>query len=76
MALTKTDEREIDSLVRAAVKDELEKRVEQEVKRVIKGNKQLEKYVLQIVKNATASLYKTMWMRRSTWLSGIENKEN
>jgi len=73
MALTKSDERDIERLTRAAVKDELEKHVEKIVREQLKGNKQLEKYVLQIVKNATASLYKTMWMRRATWLSGIEN---
>ncbi len=73
--LTKTDVREIERLVKSGVKDELEKRVEKVVRDTLKG-KANEKIVIQIVKNAMSSLYKTLWMRRATWLSGIENQEN
>lgn len=74
-ALTKSDEREIERIVRATVKDELEKKVEKMVRDELKG-KANERLVIDIVKNAMSSLYKTLWMRRATWLSGIENKQN
>lgn len=74
-ALTKSDEREIERIVRATIKDELEKKVEKMVRDELKG-KANERLVIDIVKNAMSSLYKTLWMRRATWLSGIENKQN
>ena len=74
-ALTKTDEKDIERLVKKVVKDELEKKVKQIVKDELEG-KVSEKIIIQIVKNAMSSLYKTLWVRRSTWLSGVENKEN
>jgi hypothetical protein len=74
-SLSRSDEREVERIVRATVKDELEKKVEQMVRAELKG-KANEKLIIQIVKNAMTSLYKTLWMRRATWLSGIENKEN
>lgn len=73
--LTKTDERDIEKLIRATVKDEISKKVEGLVRDELKG-KASEKLIIQIIKNAMTSLYKTMWMRRASWLSGIENKEN
>lgn len=78
-ALTKTDELEIERLVKRTVKDtiqkELEKKVESLVKDQLKTNVS-EKLIIQVVKNAMSSLYKTLWIRRATWLSGVENKEN
>ena len=74
-ALTKTDEKDIERLVKKVVKDELEKKVKQIVKDELEG-KVSEKIIIQIVKNAMSSLYKTLWVRRATWLSGVENKEN
>jgi len=73
--MNKTDEREVERIVRATVKDELEKKVEKMVREELKG-KANERLIIQIVKNAMSSLYRTLWMRRATWLSGIENKEN
>ena len=67
--------RDIEQITRDVVKDELEKRVQKMVREELKG-KATERMILQIVKNAMASAYKTMWMRRATWLSGIENKES
>lgn len=74
-SLTKSDEREIERIVRVTIKDELEKKVEKMVRAELKG-KATERMVVEIIKNAMSSLYKTMWMRRATWLSGIENKQN
>ena len=74
-ALTKTDEKDIERLVKKVVKDELEKKVKQIVKDELEG-KVSEKIIIQIVKNDMSSLYKTLWVRRATWLSGVENKDN
>lgn len=74
-ALTKSDERDIEKLVRSTVKDELEKKLEKIIKDQLK-EKATEKLIIQVVKNAMSSLYKTLWLRRATWLSGVENKEN
>ena len=73
--LTKSDERDIERLVRSTVKDELEKKIEKIVKDQL-NDKTTEKLIIQVVKNAMSSLYKTLWIRRATWLSGVENKEN
>jgi len=67
--------RDIEQITRDVVKDELEKRVQKMVREELKG-KATERMILQIVKNAMVSAYKTMWMRRATWISGIENKES
>jgi hypothetical protein len=74
-ALSKSDESEITRIIKSTVKDELEKRVEAAVREALK-DKANEKLILQVVRNAMSNMYKTLWMRRSTWLSGIENKEN
>lgn len=67
--------RDIEQITRDVVKDELEKRVQKMVREELKG-KATERMILQIVKNTMVSAYKTMWMRRATWISGIENKES
>ena len=74
-ALTKTDEKDIERLVKKAIKDELEGKIEKLVKDQLK-DKATEKLIIQVVKNAMSSLYKTLWIRRAAWLSGVENKEN
>lgn len=66
--LTKTEIKDI-------IKSELEKQVEKLVKKELKG-KVSERLIIQVVKNAMSSLYKTLWIRRATWLSGVENMEN
>ena len=68
-------QRDIEQIARDVVSKELEKRVEKIVREELK-NKASERIIIQIVKNAMSSLYKTLWMRRATWLSGIENREN
>lgn len=75
-ALTKSDEREIERLIRSIIREEqIEKKVEKLVRDELKG-KATERIVIQIVRNAMSSLYKTLWFRRSTWLNGIENKDS
>lgn len=70
----KTETNEIEKIVRSIVSDEVEKKIEKLVRKELEG-KAAEKIIIQIIKNAMSSAYKTLWFRRATWLSGIENKE-
>lgn len=64
-----------DKISSTEIDDKLKKKIEKMVRDELKSSVS-EKIILKIVKNAISSLYKTLWMRRATWLGGIENKEN
>ena len=51
-------------------KEELLREVEKIVKKELSG-KASKKVMKEVIKDALSDLYKTMWLRRSTWLSGI-----
>jgi hypothetical protein len=44
------------------------------VAKEIKGNKELEKDVVNITKNVLTQLYKTLWVKRGFWQSMLKNK--
>ena len=74
-ALTKTDEKKIESMIRKEIKQsfgsDLEKKVSTIVAKEIKGSK-FEKQVVKISKDVLEQLYKQLWMRRMFWKSGIK----
>lgn len=72
--LTKTEVKDIvnDKLKSREVENIIKKAVEEE----IKGNKELEKEVMTMTKNALTQFVKTLWVRRDNWISGIKNKSN
>jgi hypothetical protein len=53
---------------------ELEKKIKDSVDKQTKDDKEMEKFVVEITKNVLVQLYKTMWTRKSFWVSSIKNK--
>ena len=72
-AFSKTEKEEIDKQVATFIdKKEMEKKIEKIVLRKIKDNKELEDKVTEITKDVLASLFKTLWVKKGTWLNGIK----
>lgn len=42
----------------------------------IKDDKVLEDKVVEITKNVLTQLYKTLWLKKETWLNNLTNKKN
>ena len=55
---------------------DLDKKVEDIVKKKFKGDKDLEKYVVDVTRNVLIQLYKTMYTRRGFWSSDLKNSPN
>jgi hypothetical protein len=55
---------------------DLDKKIEDIVKKKIKSDKDIEKYMVEVIKNVTVQLYKTMWTRRNFWTSELKNSAN
>ncbi len=55
---------------------EFKAKIEKIVKDRIKNEKELEDKVVEITKNALTQLYKTLWIKKSFWLSNIKNIKN
>lgn len=80
-SLTSSDKSDIKDIVQKEIKDfltsnknaTLEKKVKDVIKDLIKGDKEMEKYVLTITKNVLIQLYKNLWMRRSFWSNDLKN---
>ncbi len=74
-ALTQTDEKKIQSMIKKEIKQsfgsDLEKKVQSIVSKEIKGSK-FEKEVVKISKDVLEQLYKQLWMKRMFWKSGIK----
>ena len=56
--------------------NEFKSKVEKIVKDRIKNEKELEDKVVEITKNVLTQLYKTLWVKRATWVNNITNKNN
>jgi hypothetical protein len=72
-----------EELTKGDIKDEvtkqldsktLENKVLQIVKASLKNNPEIEKQTVEIAKNVITQLYKSLWMRRSFWQTGLSNK--
>jgi hypothetical protein len=55
---------------------EFKNKVEKIVKDRIKNEKELEDKIVDITKNVLTQLYKTLWVKRATWVNNITNKNN
>lgn len=52
---------------------ELETKVKSTVREMLKNDKEVEKYVVDIAKNVLVQLYKALWSKRSFWTSDLRN---
>ncbi len=55
---------------------EFKAKIEKIVKDRLKNDKELEDKVVEITKNVLTQLYKTLWVKRGFWRSGLSNKGN
>jgi hypothetical protein len=83
-SLTPTDKSEIKSIVKKEIKDfldlnrsgDLEKKVENIIKKRFKNDKDIEKHIIEITKNVLVQLYKSLWTKRHFWSSDLKNLPN
>jgi hypothetical protein len=76
--LTKSD---VDQIAKKAVKTyleagrmpELETKIRAMVRDMVKNDKEVEKFVVEIAKNVLVQLYKALWSKRSFWTSDLKN---
>lgn len=72
--LTKTD---VNKQIKVFMdSSEFKNKIEKIVKDRIKNEKELEDKVVEITKNVLTQLYKTLWVKRATWVNNITNKNN
>lgn len=51
-------------------------KIEKIVKDRLKNNKELEDKVVEITRNVLTQLYKTLWLKRNTWLNSLTNNKS
>lgn len=72
--LSKTDiNKQIKGYIDSA---EFKNKIEKIVKEKLKNEKELEDKVVEITKNVLTQLYKTLWIKRNTWIDNLSNKNN
>jgi hypothetical protein len=80
-SLSPTDKSEIKSIVKKEIKDfldlnrsgDLEKKVEDIIKKRFKNDKDIEKHIVEITKNVLVQLYKSLWTKRNFWSGDLKN---
>ncbi len=55
---------------------EFKNKIEKIVKEKLKNEKELEDKIVEITKNVLTQLYKTLWIKRNTWIDNLSNKNN
>ncbi len=55
---------------------EFKSKIEKIVKDKLKNNKELEDKIVDITGNVITQLYKTLWLKRTTWKNNLSNKSN
>jgi hypothetical protein len=55
---------------------EFKNKIEKIVKEKLKKETELEDKVVDITKNVLSQLYKTLWVKRNTWMNNLTNKNN
>jgi hypothetical protein len=53
-----------------------ENKIEKIIKDRFKNDKDLEDKIVDITKNVLTQLYKTLWVKRTTWVNNLTNKSN
>lgn len=79
--VTKTDEEKVKSIVKKELKTiinsanatDFEQQVERIVKKKVRGDKDIEKYIVEITRDVLVQLYKTLWVQRNFWSSSLTN---
>jgi hypothetical protein len=56
--------------------DEFKTKIEKIVKDKLKNNKELEDKVVEITSNVLTQLFKTLWVKRGVWKTGLTNKNS
>lgn len=80
-ALSATDKSEIKTILKKEIKDfldisrsaDLDKKVSDIVKNKFKNDKDVEKHIVDIVRNVLVQLYKNLWTRRNFWANDLKN---
>ncbi len=80
-ALTQSDKSDVKSMIKKEIKDfldlnksnDFEKKVTDIIKRKFKGDKDIEKHIVDITRNVLIQLYKNLWTRRNFWSSDLKN---
>jgi hypothetical protein len=83
-ALTVGDKSDIKSMVKKEIKDfldinrssDLDKKVEDIIKKKFKNDKDIEKYIVDVTRNVLIQLYKTMYTRKGFWTADLKNSPN
>lgn len=55
---------------------EFKTKIEKIVQDRLKNNKELDDKVVEITRNVIIQLYKTLWVKRGVWVSGLSNKSS
>ena len=72
--MTKSD---VDKAIKVYLtKDEFKSKVEKIVKDRLKNEKELEDKVVEITSNVLTQLFKTLWIKRTTWRNNLTNKNS
>lgn len=79
--LTKSDveqiaKKSIKSYMESGRNVEMENRVKTIIHQMVKNDKQLEDAVVQITRNVLVQLYKSLWTKKSFWVSDLKNSSN
>ena len=79
--LTKSDveqiaKRETKNFFASSRSPELENRVKQIVKNMIKNDANIERIMVNVAKNVLVQLYKALWTKRSFWANDLKNTAN
>jgi len=53
---------------------DLEKKVEKILRDRLKSDKDMEKHIVDIIKNVMGQLFKELWIKRNLWKPGLSNK--
>ncbi len=55
---------------------EFKEKVNKIVKDRLSNNKEIEDKSVEITKNVLIQLFKTLWLRRNTWITGLSNRKS
>jgi uncharacterized protein (DUF608 family) len=53
---------------------DLEKKVEKIIRDRFKNDKDIERHIVDIIKNVMGQLFKELWIKRNIWKPGLSNK--
>lgn len=83
-SISSTDKNELKSMVKKEIKDfldvnrstDLERKISDIVKKTLKNDKEIEKYLVELTRNVLVQMYKNLYTRKSFWTSDLKNAAN